>query len=70
MKELDYELLKKLYCIHSKSGNEKKMRRFIKRWISDNVPSAVVTQDNTGNLYITKGDAESYPCLCAHMDQV
>lgn len=70
MKELDYELLKKLYCIHSKSGSEKKMRRFIKRWISDNVPSTVVTQDNTGNLYITKGDAESYPCLCAHMDQV
>lgn len=70
MKELDFELLKKLYCIHSKSGSEKKMRRFIKRWISDNVPAAVVTQDNTGNLYITKGDAEDYPCLCAHMDQV
>lgn len=70
MKELDFELLKKLYCIHSKSGSEKKMRRFIRRWISDNVPAAVVTQDNTGNLYITKGDAEDYPCLCAHMDQV
>lgn len=71
MKEkLNYELLKNLYCIHSKSGSEKRIRRFIKKWLKANVPEAVVTQDNTGNLYITKGVAVSYPCLCAHMDQV
>lgn len=71
MKEkLNYELLKDLYCIHSKSGREKRIRRFIKKWLKANVPEAVVTQDNTGNLYITKGVAVSYPCLCAHMDQV
>lgn len=71
MKEkLNYELLKDLYCIHSKSGSEKRIRRFIKKWLKANVPEAVVTQDNTGNLYITKGVAVSYPCLCAHMDQV
>lgn len=70
MTKLNYELLKDLYCIHSKSGSEKRMRRFIKKWIKNNVPEAGVTQDQTGNLYITKGDAGSYPCLCAHMDQV
>lgn len=70
MKELNYELLKELYCIHSMSRREKKMRRFLKKWIGANVPEAKVVQDNTGNLYITKGEAESYPCLCAHMDQV
>lgn len=70
MTKLNYELLKDLYCIHSKSGSEKRIRRFIKKWIKNNVPEAGVTQDQTGNLYITKGEAESYPCLCAHMDQV
>ena len=61
MKEkLNYELLKDLYCIHSKSGREKRIRRFIKKWLKANVPEAVVTQDNTGNLYITKGVAVSY----------
>lgn len=70
MTKLNYELLKDLYCIHSKSGSEKRIRRFIKKWINSNVPEASVTQDQTGNIYITKGDSESYPCLCAHMDQV
>lgn len=71
MKEkLNYELLKDLYCIHSKSGSEKRIRRFIKKWLKANVSEAVVTQDNIGNLYITKGVAVNYPCLCAHMDQV
>lgn len=26
--------------------------------------------DQTGNLYITKGEAEWYPCVCAHTDSV
>lgn len=69
-KELDLNLLKRLYKIHSPSENEKRMRRFIKRFISDNVRGASVVQDGFGNLLVTKGEAERYPCLCAHMDQV
>lgn len=70
MKELDFNLLKDLYCVFSPSQREKKMRRFIKRYISVNVPSASIVQDESGNLLVTKGEAERYPCLCAHMDQV
>lgn len=70
MKELNFDLLKALYCVFSPSNGEKKMRRFIKRHIKNNIPEAVVTQDVHGNLFVTKGEAESYPCLCAHMDQV
>lgn len=70
MKELNFDLLKALYCVFSPSNGEKKMRRFIKRHIKNNIPTAVVTQDVHGNLFVTKGEAESYPCLCAHMDQV
>ena len=64
------ELLKTLYSIYSPSGNEKKMRRFIKRWINNNIPQAEVTTDAKGNIYVTKGKAENYPCIIAHLDQV
>lgn len=70
MKEMDLSLLKALYSVHSPSMREKKMRRFIKRFIRDNVRGASVAQDEHGNLLITKGEADRYPCLCAHMDQV
>lgn len=64
------ELLKTLYSIYSPSTGEKKMRRFIKRWIYNNIPQAEVTTDVKGNIYITKGKAENYPCIVAHLDQV
>ncbi len=64
------ELLKRLYGIHSPSGKEKRMRNFINAYITENVPGARIMVDNTGNLFITKGEAETYPCLAAHLDQV
>lgn len=63
------ELLRQLYAIHSPSGGEKKMRKFIKNWVRRNVPDATYVADH-GNLYVTRGDAESYPCIVAHTDQV
>lgn len=64
------ELLKQLYTIHSPSGNEKHMRRFLKDWIKDNVPEATFTTDAIGNLYVCKGESSTYPCIVAHLDQV
>ena len=69
-KELNFELLKSLYKVFSPSMNEKKMRRFIKRHIYNNISGVTIVQDNAGNLLITKGESDSYPCICAHMDQV
>lgn len=63
----DLELLKSLYEIHSPSGREKKMRKFVKRMATER--GGIVVQDN-GNLYVTKGEADTYPCICAHLDQV
>lgn len=63
------ELLKQLYSIHSPSGGEKKMRKFIKGWIRRNVPDAVMTVDH-GNVYVMRGIADTYPCVVAHIDQV
>jgi hypothetical protein len=65
------ELLKQLYEIYSPSGGEKKLKRFIKHWVKENIQDAVIrTDNNDGNIYITRGDSESYPCVVAHLDQV
>jgi hypothetical protein len=69
MKE-NLNLLKQLFCIHSKSGKEGKIRKFIWNWVRQNVPGAKICSDKLGNLYITKGKSDTYPCIVAHMDQV
>ena len=66
----DYSLLKQLFCIHSRSGREGKIRKFIWNWIKQNVPSASIKCDKLGNMYVTKGKSETYPCIVAHLDQV
>ena len=69
MKE-DFTLLKQLFCIHSESGKEGKIRKLIWNWVRQNVPNAKIVCDKPGNLYIIKGKSETYPCIVAHMDQV
>ena len=70
-KELENDkLLYKLYRIYSPSGGENSMSSYIISWIEKHVPNAQITKDNIGNLYVTKGDANEYPTLCCHMDQV
>lgn len=64
------ELLKSLYEIHSPSGNEKKLKRFIKKWVANNIEGVECTWDNAGNLYFVKGESETYPVVVAHLDQV
>ncbi|MEG0455620.1 MAG: hypothetical protein RR559_09815, partial [Bacteroides sp.] len=64
------ELLKQLYAIHAPSGKEKRIRTFIEGYVFKNIQTAHVAVDKTGNLFITKGSAETYPCIVAHLDQV
>ena len=64
------ELLKQLFSIHSKSGKEGKIRKFIWNWVRQTIPDAKIECDKPGNLYVTKGKSETYPCIVAHMDQV
>lgn len=66
---MNKELLKKLYAIHSPSGGEKKMRKFLKRQARQCGATSIV-QDTSGNLFITKGQSDTYPCLASHIDQV
>lgn len=62
------ELLKQLYRISSPSGQEKRMRKYILKYCKK--LGAETQVDSKGNVYVTKGVAESYPCIVAHMDEV
>lgn len=62
------ELLKALYTINSKSGREGRIKAFVLEQLAD-VP-LVVEEDEIGNLFITKGEAQKYPCVTAHLDEV
>lgn len=67
---MNTQLLKKLYHVHAPSQQEEPMRVFIKQYVSDICPDAVVNEDDAGNIYITQGNDATYPCVVAHMDQV
>lgn len=63
------DILKELYAIHAPSGREKRMRKYLFNNLRG-VPGAVVECDNVGNVYARRGEAENYPCIVAHIDQV
>ena len=68
-KTIDWRLLKKLYAIHSPSGKEDKMIAFLVSYLKS-LPGVELGKDTYGNLYVWKGESESYPCIVAHLDQV
>jgi putative aminopeptidase FrvX len=60
--------LKEILSIPSVSGREEMVRKYIADWaMNRNIPNYV---DKTGNIYLTKGESEYYPCMVAHMDTV
>lgn len=67
--KLNWRLLKKLYAIHSPSGQEARMIKFLVSYLK-NLPGIELGQDKYGNLYARKGNSETYPCVVCHIDQV
>lgn len=67
---MNMQLLKKLYSIYSPSGKEQGMIKFLCSYIKQLPGYISVSKDKFGNLYIVKGEAETYPCLVSHIDQV
>jgi putative aminopeptidase FrvX len=62
------KLLKALYRISSPSGMEDGMIRFIVRRLE--ALGVDYSVDRVGNIFATKGHADTYPCLVAHTDEV
>lgn len=62
------EKLKEILSIQSFYGREEKVRQYIVEWASDRGIDYYI--DKLGNVYLTKGVSEYYPCMVAHMDTV
>ena len=62
------DLLSQLYRIISKSGKEDRIKSFLLDCLMD-LPLTIET-DEIGNLFITKGISDNYPCLAAHLDEI
>ncbi len=61
--------LREVLAIQSYSGKEFRMFAYLIRYCKrNNIPFNV--DRNNGNIYITKGEADTYPCIVAHMDTV
>ena len=67
---MNFKLLKALYQINSKSGQEKQIITFLVEYVQNNFTNVQIEVDTTGNIYITKGKADTYPVIVAHTDQV
>jgi hypothetical protein len=62
------EKLREVLSIQTVSHDQFRMFAYIVRQVKQ-IPNTVMFIDD-GNLYITKGDAPTYPCMVAHMDTV
>ena len=67
---INTELLERLYTINAPSQNTSAMNEFIHKWVIANIEDCIVEDDEYGNLYITKGTSDLYPCIVAHLDEV
>jgi putative aminopeptidase FrvX len=61
-------ILKEVLAIQTYSGEEWRMFAYIVRQCKR--LGAHIRQDAVGNLYVTKGKSNTYPCVVAHMDSV
>lgn len=61
-------LLTELYKISAKSGCEGEIKEFVRSCLKG--LSLQIVEDEIGNLFITKGVADTYPCITAHLDEV
>lgn len=66
---MNKRLLKELLRVPTVTGNETLMVD----WLLDYFKArhdCVAKRDSVGNVYVTKGVAKTYPCVCAHTDTV
>jgi tripeptide aminopeptidase len=68
--ERNYELLKNVLSVPSKTYQEEKMIKFICEWLKENDITYYV--DDVFNIYATKqtDDIEYFPCVISHTDTV
>ena len=64
-------LMRSIFEVQSNSYETDKMQEFILSYIKGVDDANIsVKQDKFGNIYVTKGVADTYPCIVAHTDTV
>lgn len=57
-----------IFQIQAKSYSQEVMREFVLKVCESK--GYGIEEDDAGNIYVTKGDALTYPCIVAHLDTV
>jgi hypothetical protein len=65
---IDYDTLSETLSIQTKYGEDEAMLVYIRSKLEE--LDVTVQEDTYGNIYVTKGEAEVYPCIVAHVDTV
>jgi len=68
LNRIDHRFLLKVLAIQTESYEDELMLNFILNELKS--LSVTVKQDTYGNIYVTKGKADLYPCIVAHIDTV
>ena len=64
-------LMRSIFEVQSVSGYNDYMHDFIVSFIKDlNDDTITYSSDEFGNMYVTKGRADTYPCIVSHIDTV
>lgn len=69
----DKELLKKVLALQSESRKETEVSEYVldfARKLKKQGTDILIEEDTIGNLYMTKGKADYFPCVVSHMDTV
>lgn len=65
------KLMESIFKVQSTSGNMEAMSSFIYNFVDNLVdPTIDIRSDKSGNIYVTKGRADTYPCIVSHIDTV
>lgn len=65
-----YRDMRAIFDVQSTSRQEGYMLEFLREYLNEFVPEATSYIDEKGNLYVTKGTAQTYPCVVSHIDTV
>lgn len=68
MKTEHLDFFKQLLAVYTHTYHEDYMIKFITKHLESK--GYDYTVDKVGNIYVTKGETEYYPCVCAHTDTV
>ncbi len=64
-------LMRRIFEVQSSSGKCGRMSAFIQDFIEELEDHAILVEsDEIGNMYVTKGEAITYPCIVSHIDTV